>query len=394
MKLLVINYDEIYLKGKNQRDFVHQLIRNLKTKLHDYKHLLKYEGAHGGSYFIEMDDQEMTREEKERLVEKVRTTPGISSYYFARICQPDKQEIIKVAFDIAQEVQGEFATFGVSSQRIDKSAPFTSLDLNREIGAEVATRLNKKVDLSHPDLWLRVKVRKGRALIFHKLFPAIGGLPVGSSGTAVSLLSGGIDSPVATHMAMVRGLKIIAVHFHAVPMTSPKSIDKVKQLLVAIAKYHPKIKLYLVPIYDIQQAIIRLQVPRMRLVLLRRMMLMIANRIAEQEHANALVTGDSLGQVATQTLENMAAIQAASHRMILRPLVALSKREIVQRAREIGTYDISIIPHDDTCALFVPRRPVTRAKMEEVDEVFERLDSPALIQAALDASEVLTLNRA
>ena len=217
---------------------------------------------------------------------------------------------------------------------------------------------------------------------------------MGSSGTAVSLLSGGIDSPVATHMAMVRGLKIIAVHFHAVPMTSPKSIDKVKQLLVAIAKYHPKIKLYLIPIYDIQQAIIRLQVPRMRLVLLRRMMLMIANRIAEQEHANALVTGDSLGQVATQTLENMAAIQAASHRMILRPLVALSKREIVQRAREIGTYDISIIPHDDTCALFVPRRPVTRAKMEEVDEVFERLDSPALIQAALDASEVLTLNRA
>ncbi len=392
MQMLVINHDEIYLKGKNQRDFVRVLLRNLHQKLEDFKPFLRYEGAHGGAYFIEIV-RPLSDEQWERLKEKVRTTPGISSFYLARICPPVKENILALAFSMAQEVKDEFESFGVASQRIDKKVPFTSLDLNREIGAEVVTKLGKKVNLGNPDMWLRVKVRHDKVLVYHRLEKAVGGLPVGSSGKAISLLSGGIDSPVSTQMAMLRGLDIVAVHFHAVPMTSPKSIEKVKQLLVAIAKYHPVIKLYLIPIYDIQQAIIALNAPRMRLVLLRRMMIVLANKIAELEKAKVLVTGDALGQVATQTLENMNAIQTVSERMILRPLVALGKQEIVSRARVIGTYDISIIPHDDTCALFVPKRPLTRAKVEEVNEVYKQLEIEALCSAALKASEKLTLKR-
>jgi len=390
-KILIINFEEIYLKGKNQKIFIKQLVRNLKRKLTKYQDYLQFTKAQGGSYFIEII-KEIPKDILEDIVHIVKNTPGITGFYVADTAGINMDEIIEKAVAHAQRYAGTFNSFAVVAKRINKSVPFDSMRIGREVGSAINERLGKKVDLTRPDFKLHIKVRGQYTIIYSKIIPAIGGLPVGTSGKAIAMLSGGIDSPVSTFMAMNRGLHITAAHFHSVPKTSPQSIEKVKMLARQLTKFQGQIKLYLIPVLDIQEAIAKHTDSRLRLILLRRIMLKAGEAIARQEKAKALITGDSLGQVASQTLENMKATEAATNMLVLRPLVALDKKHIIQTAQQIGTFEISILPHDDACGLFTPKSPETKAQLKYVEEQCRKLPVDELISQALAKSEIVIIS--
>ncbi len=384
---MIINFEEIYLKGKNQKIFIKQLIRNLKRKLIDYQDYLSFSKSHGGSYFIEII-QEIPENVLQEIIYKVRNTPGITGFYVADTSGISMAEIIEAAVSHAEKQAPNYDSFAVISKRINKSVPFNSMEIGRQVGHAILKKLDKKVDLTRSDFKIYIKVRGKYTIIYSEIISGIGGLPVGTSGKAIAMLSGGIDSPVSTFMAMNRGLHITAAHFHSVPKTSPQSIEKVKMLVQKLTDYQGQIKLYLIPVLEIQEAIAQKTDSRLRLILLRRIMLKIGERLAAEEKAKALITGDSLGQVASQTLENMAATEDATDMLVLRPLVALDKKFIIEKAKNIGTYDISILPHDDACALFTPKSPETKAQLKYVREQCAKLDLEKLIEQALERMEL------
>ncbi len=390
-KILIINFEEIYLKGKNQKIFIKQLVRNLKRKLSGYIDYLSFSKAHGGSYFIEII-KEIPQDILQQIIYKVKNTPGISGFYVADTSGLGMNEIIEKTIEHISVYPGEFESFAVIAKRINKSVSYDSMELARTVGAAIQKKFAKKVDLTQPDLKIYIKVRGKYAIIYSKIIKGIGGLPVGTSGKAIAMLSGGIDSPVATFMAMNRGLHITAVHFHSVPKTSPQSIEKVKILTKKLTAFQGQIKLYLIPVLEIQEAIAKYTDSRLRLILLRRIMLQTGEKIAEKEMAKALVTGDSLGQVASQTLENMKATEAVTDMLVIRPLVALDKKFIIEKAKEIGTYDISILPHDDACALFTPKSPETKAQLKYVNEQYAKIPVKELIEQALAAGKEIIIN--
>ncbi len=317
------------------------------------------------------------------MMEIIRRTPGVTGLYSVWTTGTDKDKILEAALSMARERLARGKSFRITARRLRKDLPYTSRDLAVEAGALIASQLGNPVDLTHPDWTLNIKVRPEQTLIYDKIVPGIGGLPVGTSGKGVVMLSGGIDSPVAARMMINRGMQLTAVHFHSMPETSPQSVEKVKDLTRVLTVYQPVIKLILVPVLEIQRAIARHTDSKMRLILLRRFMLAIATALAKEEGAGALVTGDSLGQVASQTLENMRAISAVTSLPVLRPLVALDKKEIIRRARDTGTYDISVLPHDDACAMFTPDNPETRAHLGYTENQWQRLDTESLIREAL-----------
>jgi len=390
-KVLIINFEEIYLKGKNQKIFVRQLMRNLKRKLVDYKKFLSFAKPQGGSYFIDII-QDIPQDILEKIIHIVKNVPGISGFYVADTTGIQLQEIVDKALEHTARYKDEFDSFGVIPKRINKAVSYNSLDIGKQVGSAIAGTLHKKVNLTKPDFKLYIKVREKYTLIYSKIIPGIGGLPVGTSGKAIAMLSGGIDSPVSTYMALTRGLHITAAHFHSVPKTSPQSIDKVKKLVHKLTDYQGQIKLLLIPVLEIQEAIAKNTDSRLRLILLRRIMLKIGEKIAEKENAKALITGDSLGQVASQTLENMKATEEATRMLLIRPLVALDKKFIIDLAKKIGTYDISILPHDDACALFTPKSPETKAKLKYVEEQCAKLSVDKLVKNALQQMQEVLIN--
>ena len=390
-KVLIINFEEIYLKGKNQNIFIKQLVRNLKRKLVNYKDYLDFSKAHGGSYFIEII-KDIPDEILQEIIYKVKNTPGITGFYVADTTGISLEKIAEKSVAHVKQYTDEFESFAVIAKRINKAVPFNSMDIGRRVGNDINEKLDKKVDLTNPDFKLYIKVRGKYTLIYSKIIPGIGGLPVGTSGKAIAMLSGGIDSPVSTFMAMNRGLHITAAHFHSVPKTSPQSIDKVKMLVKQLTAFQGQIKLYLIPVLEIQEAIAQHTDSRLRLILLRRIMLKIGKKIAETEKAKALVTGDSLGQVASQTLENMKATEEATDMLVMRPLVALDKKFIIETAKKIGTFDISILPHDDACGLFTPKSPETKAQLKYVKEQCAKLDIENLINDAFQKAETVLIS--
>jgi len=390
-KVLVINFEEIYLKGKNQKVFIKQLVRNLKRKLINYQDYLSFSTSYGGSYFIEIIKL-IPHDVLQEIINKVQRTPGITGFYVADTSGITMEEIIEKSLIHLEEIKDEFDSFAVVAKRINKSVSFNSMDMGVQVGSAINVALQKKVDLTNPDLKLMIKLRGKYTLIYSKIIKGIGGLPVGTSGKAIAMLSGGIDSPVSTFMAMNRGLHITAAHFHSVPKTSPQSIEKVKMLAQKLTDYQGQIKLLLIPILEIQEAIAKHTDTRLRLILLRRIMLKVGEKLAEQERAKAIVTGDSLGQVASQTLENMKAVEDATDMLIIRPLVALDKKAIIKTAEQIGTFDISILPHDDACSMFTPKSPETKAQVKYVREQCAKLDVDTLVENAIKQMEVFIVN--
>ncbi len=287
---------------------------------------------------------------------------------------------------------GPAATFKVESRRANKGFPLDSMALNQALGAHLLEHQpGLRVDVHRPDVTVHVEVRDEAAYVYTAVLPGPGGLPAGSGGRAALLLSGGIDSPVAAWMAMKRGLELEAVHFHSPPFTGARAVDKVIDLCRELAGWGGLTALHLVRFTEVQKAVYRHCPADLGVTVMRRMMFRIAEGIARDRGALALVTGESLGQVASQTLESLHTIGRVVRLPVLRPLIGLDKTEIVERARAIGTYDISIRPYEDCCTIFVPKHPRTRPRPEEADEAEAALDVPGLLAAAREQTEVLRI---
>jgi len=276
----------------------------------------------------------------------------------------------------------KFNTFKVSAQRSEKSFKLNSQQINEKIGEYIIDNLNKKVDLSNPDITIYIEVVEKYCFMYTEKKKSLAGLPVGVSGKAVSLISGGIDSPVASFLAMKRGLELTYLHFHSMPFSDQASIDKVKDIANLLNKFQGTSKMCLVPFADIQKEILIKTPQKLRVLLYRRMMIRIAEQIAIKEKCKSIVTGENLAQVASQTIENLTVIEKATDLIVLRPVLTNDKQEIIEKAKELDTYNISIIPHHDCCARFLPKHPETRANLKEVEDAESKLDIETLISQA------------
>lgn len=379
----IVHYAEIGLKGKNRRRFEDQLIKNIREALDGTG--ISSVNRIAGRISVKLG----TKPKLDEITERLRHVFGVSHFSPTIRTESKFEKIQDVALKIAKSLEWE--TFRISTRRSNKLFPKTSMEVSRDIGAHVLENTEgKKVKIKNPDLEIQIEIVDKEAFVFAEKIQAYGGLPIGTSGKVVSLLSGGIDSPVASWRLMKRGCEVIFVHFHSRPQTDRASVDKVVELAQMLAKWQPnKTKLYLVPFLDIQKQIVQETKGDYRVVMYRRFMYRLAEAIAEQEKAKALVTGEAVGQVASQTLENIAAINDSVTIPILRPLIGMDKNEIIDEAKRIDTYEQSIVPHGDCCSLFVPRHPVTKASIESARAEEAKLDVKALLDLALKNSEIL-----
>lgn len=381
---IVIHYAEIGLKGKNRKLFEEQLISNIKTALSDQK--VEAVKRTSGRLLVILGP----KSDLEQVSDRLSRVFGIAHFSPAVQVKADFDEIKKAALEVAQNL--EWDTFKVATKRSQKDFPMTSMEVSRDVGEYVLENTKgKKVKIKNPDLEIMIEIVEKNAYVFAEKISAPGGLPVGSSGKIVSLLSGGIDSPVSSWMLAKRGCEVIFVHFHSVPQTERASVEKVKELAEKLSKWQIKTKVYLVPFLDIQKEIVKETKGDYRVVLYRRFMYRIAEAVAKTENAKALVTGEAVGQVASQTLENIAAINDAITIPVLRPLIGMDKSEIIDRAQAIDTYELSIVPHGDCCSLFIPRHPVTRGKIDVARVEEAKLDVDGLIENAISNTEIIEL---
>ena len=380
MTSIVIHYKELALKGKNRPWFIQMLVRNLKTAL---------AGLHVASVRSSMGRIELELRPdspREDVRERLSRVFGIANFSFANHGPQDFTALAARILDQLGDIAP--ASFRVSATRSDKRLPFTSPQVEREIGGMIWQAKQWKVDLSHPALTIHIEMLPTEAFYFLGKEPGAGGLPSGTGGRVACLLSGGIDSPVAAYRMMRRGCRVELIHFHSYPILSRASQEKVREIAALLTRHQLRSRLMLVPFGELQQRVVLAVPPELRVVIYRRLMLRIAERLALKGHAQALVTGEVVGQVASQTLENMTAIARATTLEILRPLVGMDKDEITAEAKKIGTYDISIIPDQDCCTLFTPKHPATRARLAAVEQAELALPIDEMVASALAATAV------
>ncbi len=385
MTSILVHYSEVALKGKNRSWFVHRLVRNLHAALAGLH--VKEVRTPAGRIEIVLGQDWTMGEIKDRLSRVF----GIANYA-AAVHVPRDFDAMAEAI-VAQLPPKESATtFRVHVRRADPKFTTPSPELARDLGSKVWHARGWKVDLEHADLVIGVEIAPGVAYCYIGREAGLGGLPTGTAGRVVALLSGGIDSPVAAFRMMTRGLHVTFVHFHSAPFLSAVSQEKARSLAGVLTRYQLQSRLYLVPFGELQRQI-TLSVPGdLRVIVYRRMMLRIAQRISRDVRARALVTGDVIGQVASQTLDNMTVIDRASHMTILRPLVSMDKEEIIAQAQRLGTFEISIIPDQDSCTLFTPRHPETHARRATVDDAEKTLPIEEMVATAVKAAVVEQLS--
>jgi thiamine biosynthesis protein ThiI len=374
---VIVHYGEVALKGKNRPWFVSMLVRSIRACLKGLD--VKDVRPMVGRIVIRLggDGESQWDEVRARL----SRLPGIGNFSRATHVLPD---VDVIAAAVASAVKGRATgSFRVTARRADKRFATPSPELERIVGRAVQTATGWPVDLSHPELNIRIEVLSADAFFHFAKEPGVGGLPVGSSGRVLTLLSGGIDSPVAAWRLMRRGCRSHFVHFHSYPILSNTSQEKARELVQILTRTQLKSRLYLVPFGGLQQQVVVSIPPSLRVVVYRRLMMRIAERLALTSGAHALVTGDSVGQVASQTLKNLAAIGDVTRLPILRPLIGFDKEEITLNAQRLGTYETSIIPDEDCCTLFTPRYPTTGARPGEAEAAETELDVAALVERAV-----------
>lgn len=380
MTAIVIHYKELALKGKNRPWFIQLLVRNLKTAL---------SGLHVASVRSSMGRIELALRPEtpvDEVRERLSRIFGIANFSYANRGPHNFQALASsVLADLGDAAP---ASFRVSVTRSDKRLPFTSPQAEREIGGMIWEAKQWKVNLSRPALTIHIEMLSNEAFYFFGKEAGAGGMPTGTAGRVACLLSGGIDSPVAAYRMMRRGCKVQLIHFHSYPILSRASQEKVREIAALLTTHQLRSRLMLVPFGELQQQVVLSVPPELRVVIYRRLMLRIAERLARKGGAQALVTGEVVGQVASQTLENMNVIAASSTLEILRPLVGMDKDEITVEARRIGTYGISIIPDQDCCTLFTPRHPATRARLAAVEQAERSLAIDEMVASALAATVV------
>ena len=381
MDSIVVHYHELALKGKNRPFFIQQLVKNLLASTQEVG--VKKALRPPGRIVLELAPDA----QKAVIAQRLGRVFGVANFSPAHKVPLDMESMKRMA---SQLVQGKaFNSFRIRARRGDKGFSLNSVQINEEVGAHIKQLSGARVDLENAELTLHIEVLAREAFCYFEKLPGPGGLPVGVSGRVVCLLSGGIDSPVAAYRMMKRGADPVFVHFHSHPFLSRASQEKAKDLVRLLAQYQYVSKLYLVPFGELQRGVVLNAPVPLRVILYRRLMMRIAEAIAGQNQAKALVTGESLGQVASQTLENISVIQEASSLPILRPLIGMDKEEIIQQAERIGTYEISIIPDQDCCQLFVPKHPAVRCHLDDAKRAEERLDVHGLVKIALERVETV-----
>lgn len=382
-KVIIVRYCEIHLKGNNRGYFEKVFQENLERALKGIRHEIR---RPSGRYIVEGFDEAREDEIVARLA-KVFGTHTLSVAYKI----PAELETI---YQTVLAIAPQSGTFKVQTNRADKHFPLDSMQLNAEIGGRLlAARPQLKVDVREPEHILYIDIREnGTALVFGKYVKGAGGMPVGTAGKGMLLLSGGIDSPVAGYMIAKRGMKIEAIHFHSYPYTNLQAREKVEELARILSEYTCGLRLHVVSVTHIQEEIHRLCPPEMMITLLRRFMMRIAERTAQKCGAQCIVTGESLGQVASQTIEGITSSESVVERLpVLRPLIGMDKTEIIEISRRIGTYDTSILPYEDCCTVFLPKHPLIRPDLTEVEREEGRLDVERLIDEALATAEAVTI---
>lgn len=380
MNSVIIHYHEIALKGRNRPQFINQLVRNIKNVTFD----LDVPDVRILPGRVELILGTGTSWDALRL--RIERVFGIANFSHATRADPDIESLARTIDAALGERQ--VSSFRVSARRSDKRFPLTSPQIEQEIGGRINDTRGWRVNLSQPELTIHIEMLSGEAFFFFDKIPGPGGLPVGVSGQVACLVSGGIDAPVAAYRIMKRGCSAQLIHFHGYPILSHTSIEKARQLAEALLPYQPHLWLHLVPFGEIQQQIMSLVPSRFRVLIYRRLMMLIADRVAHKLGALALITGDAVGQVASQTLKNLAVLEAAASLPVLRPLIAMDKDEIIAEAIRIGTYPISIIPDQELLPGFTPRDPATAAGLWEVEEAEKRLRWTEMVTAAVAGASV------
>ncbi|HET7577886.1 MAG TPA: tRNA uracil 4-sulfurtransferase ThiI [Bacillales bacterium] len=384
---IILRYGELSLKGKNRNQFIDRLFTNVKQKLQEYERVKvqksfdrMYVHLHGESY--------------EPVIRKLQDIFGIQTLSVALKTKSTLEDIQEGALAAVEEIENA-RTFKVSAKRINKGFPIGSQELNRIIGGYVLKNgKNLKVDVHHPDVELRVEVKKEATYITGMEFPGAGGLPVGVGGKVMLMLSGGIDSPVAGFLTMKRGAKVEAVHFHSPPYTSERAKQKVTDICRELTNFGGSMRLHVVHFSHVQEAINQAVPDNYRMTIMRRIMLRISEKIAEKNGALAVATGESLGQVASQTLESMNTINEVTNIPVLRPVLAMDKTEITKVSKRIGTYEISIRPYEDCCTVFVPAAPKTKPNRERAHKYEQHLPIEELVGEAVQHTEILDFKEA
>ncbi|WP_037463508.1 tRNA uracil 4-sulfurtransferase ThiI [Shimazuella kribbensis] len=380
--VILIRYGELSLKGRNQKFFEDRLVQNIREKLYDFEGV-RVTREHG-RLFVELGDQPASP-----IMNVLKDIFGIVSFSPAIRIPSQIDEIEQIAGHVFASYPN-VSTFKVESRRADKRFPIRTGEINPRVGKYILDHFpHAKVDVHHPDLEIKIEVRIKGTYIYGKETAGAGGLPVGTSGKVLLLLSGGIDSPVAGYLALKRGVELHAIHFHSHPFTSERAKQKVLDLSQTLTHFGGKIRLYVVPFTNVQTEIRKHCYENYSITIMRRMMLRISEQVAQKYDLKALITGESLGQVASQTLESLQAINEVTSMPILRPLISMDKTDIMKIAKNIDTYETSILPYEDCCTVFVPEQPKTKPVIKVCNREEKKLDMEGLVTEAVEGIEVI-----
>lgn len=387
-EIVLVKYGEMVLKGLNKRSFEDMLTKNIKRRL---KNLGRFQitSAQSTTYITPLDDDIDLSE----VIDRVGKIFGIAALCRACVCEKDFGDITAKSIDYLDDILSGVKTFKVNSKRADKAFPMKSPEICAELGGILLEKFpNLTVDVKNPEVTVTVEIRDTNAYVHAENIKGAGGLPVGSSGKAMLLLSGGIDSPVAAYMMAKRGVRITAIHYVSPPYTSERAQLKVEQLCEKLTDYCGGIAFYCVPFTEIQEAIKDNCPEEYFTVIMRRLMMEIAQRIAEKDNCLALITGESVGQVASQTMSAIACTDAVCRIPVFRPLVGMDKTEIIEIARKIDTFETSVLPYEDCCTVFTPRHPKVRPSLSDVEKAQGKFDFEPLIVKAVEGTEMKTFN--
>lgn len=383
-KVILTRYGEIGTKGLNRSYFMNKLYQNIKTALSQYKDI-KIEKIQG-RYLIRCRERDISQ-----VITSLSKVFGIVSISLAYELANHLDLIKDVALKLMNDCNESVQTFKIDSKRGNKAFPLQSPEVSKEVGAYVLKNTNRfTVDVHKPNVRVYIEIRE-KSYVYNEIIPGVGGLPVGSNGKVALLMSGGIDSPVAGYMIAKRGVELIAIHYHSFPFTSERTKEKVIELVKIMTQYTGPIKLYILPFAEIQIKINENCNERQSTLIMRRFMMKIAEQIAKNEKAKALVTGESIGQVASQTLESLVVTNAAAKMPIFRPLIGMNKQEIINMAHDIKTYETSILPYEDCCTVFLPKHPETRPTLEKIIKSEDILDVHGLIEQAIKLAEIIKI---
>lgn len=387
-EIILIKNGELALKGLNRSTFEDILIKNIRKRIKPLGDF-EYRKEQSTIAVVPMDDYV----DMDEVNERISKVFGIAAYSRALQVEKDMEIILKETPDYLADQLREAKTFKVEGKRADKKFPLTSPELSAEVGGAILSKFpHLKVDVKNPEIKVTIEIREKFAFIRGNQTKGAGGMPTGTAGKAAILISGGIDSPVAAYMMAKRGLILNAIHFASPPYTSPQAEEKVHNLLKQVSKYSGAITLFTVGFTEIQEAI-RDNCPEdLFTLIMRRFMMRISQRLAEKEDCKALITGESLGQVASQTLNALACTDAVVSMPVFRPVIGLDKDEIIKVSRQIDTFDISIEPFEDCCTVFTPKHPRTRPQIHVLEEVEKAMDVEGLIERALANTQILNIN--